>query len=58
MIFVLQFVLSCIILIDIEESLHPWDKSHLVIVYEPFNMLVIFKIFNLLIFIHLDKFCI
>ena len=23
---------------DIEESLHPWDKSHLIMVYDPFNV--------------------
>ena len=25
---------------DIEESLHPWDKAHLVIVYDLFNVLL------------------
>ena len=24
----------------IEESLHPWDKSHLIMVYDPFNVLL------------------
>ena len=24
----------------IEESLHPWDKLHLIMVYDPFNVLV------------------
>ena len=24
----------------IEESLHPWDKSHLIVVYDPFNVLL------------------
>ena len=28
-----------ITLIYIEESLHPWDKSHLIMVYGPFNAL-------------------
>ena len=23
---------------DIKESLHPWDKSHLIMVYDPFNI--------------------
>ena len=23
---------------DIEESLHPWDKAHLVMMYDHFNM--------------------
>ena len=25
---------------DIEESLHPWDKVHLVMVYDPVNVLL------------------
>ena len=25
---------------DIEESLHPWDKAHLVVVYDLFNVLL------------------
>ena len=25
---------------DIEKSSHPWDKSHLIMVYEPFNELL------------------
>ena len=25
---------------DIEESLHPWDKAHLVMVYDLFNVLL------------------
>ena len=25
---------------DIEESLHPWDKTHLVMVYDLFNVLL------------------
>ena len=25
---------------DIEKSLHPWDKSHLIMVYDPFNVLL------------------
>ena len=24
----------------IEKSLHPWDKSYLIMVYEPFNVLL------------------
>ena len=27
-------------LVDIEESLHPWDKAHLVMMYDIFNMLL------------------
>ena len=26
--------------IDIEKCLHPWDKSHLIMVYNPFNVLL------------------
>ena len=26
--------------LDIEESLHPWDKAHLVMVYDLFNVLL------------------
>ena len=26
--------------VDIEESLHPWDKAHLVILYDLLNMLL------------------
>ena len=25
---------------DIEESLHAWDKSHLIMMYNPFNVLL------------------
>ena len=25
---------------DIEEPLHPWDKSHLIMMYNPFNVLL------------------
>ena len=27
-------------LVDIEKSLHPWDKAHLVMVYDLFNVLL------------------
>ena len=27
-------------LVDIKESLHPWDKAHLVMMYDIFNMLL------------------
>ena len=43
MIFILQFVNVvyhtdwCV---DIEESLNPWDKSHLIMMYNPFNVLL------------------
>ena len=43
MVFILQFV-NMVYHIDrfayIEESLHPWDKSHLIMVYDPFNVLL------------------
>ena len=50
-VFILQFVNVGIILmcgyyhidwfVDIEESLHPWDKSHLIMVCGPFNILLV-----------------
>ena len=43
MVLILQFV-NVVYHIDwlvyIEKSLHPWDKSHLIMVYEPFNVLL------------------
>ena len=41
--FLLQFVnmVYCIDLFeDIEESLHSWDKPHLIMVYDPFSVLL------------------
>ena len=37
-----NLLMWCITLIhlDIEESLHPWDKAHLVMVYDLFNVLL------------------
>ena len=26
--------------VDIEKFLHPWDKAHLIMVYDPFNVLL------------------
>ena len=26
--------------VDVEKSLHPWDKSHLIMVYDPFSVLL------------------
>ena len=43
MVFILQFVnvvYHTDLFVDIEESLHPWDKSHLIMVYYPFNVLL------------------
>ena len=43
MVFILQFVNGMYHtdrFADIEKSLHPWDKSHLIIVYDPFNVLL------------------
>ena len=44
MVFIFQFV-NVVYYIDwfadIEESLHPWDKAHLVMVYDLFNVLLI-----------------
>ena len=42
MIFILQFVNMIDHVdrfLDIEPSLHPWDKFHLIMVYNPFNVL-------------------
>ena len=43
MVFIFQFV-NVVNYIDsfadIEESLHPWDKAHLVMMYDIFNMLL------------------
>ena len=43
MVFILQFV-NMVYHIDrfayIEESWHPWDKPHLIMVYDPFNVLL------------------
>ena len=43
MVFIFQFVNMVYYIdwfADIEESLHPWDKSHLVMVYDLFNVLL------------------
>ena len=43
MVFVLQFVNVVYHtdgFADIEEPLHPWDKSHLIMMYNPFNVLL------------------
>ena len=43
MFFILQFVnvvYHTDRFVDIEESLHSWDKSHLIMVYDPFNVLL------------------
>ena len=42
MVFILQFVnvVYHIDFADIEESLHPWDKFHLIMVYDHFNVLL------------------
>ena len=42
MIFILQFVNMIDHVdrfLDIEPSLHPWDEFHLIMVYDPFNVL-------------------
>ena len=43
MIFIFQFVNVVYYIdwfVDIEESLHSWDKAHLVMMYDLFNMLL------------------
>ena len=41
MVFIFQFV-SMVYhtdwFVNIEESLYPWDKSHLIVLYNPFNV--------------------
>ena len=40
------FILQCVNVVchidfaNIEKSLHPWDKSHLIMVYAPFKALL------------------
>ena len=40
MAFVLQFVMWCVTLADFAytDFFYPWDKSHLIMVYDPFNV--------------------
>ena len=43
MVFILQFVNVVYLtdgFADIEEPLHPWDKFHLIMMYNPFNVLL------------------
>ena len=43
MVFILQFidvVYHTDWFVDIEESLYPWDKPHLIMVYDLFNVLL------------------
>ena len=43
MVFIFQFVNVVYYIdwfVDVEESLHPWDKAHLVMMYDLFNMLL------------------
>ena len=43
MVFILQFVnvvYSTDGFVDIEEHLHPWDESHLIMMYNPFYVLL------------------
>ena len=43
MVFILQFVnvvYHTDEFVDIKEPLHPWDKSHLIMMYSPFNVLL------------------
>ena len=35
-----RFMAQDVTFADIEESLHPWHKAHLVMVYELFNVLL------------------
>ena len=43
MVFLLQFVNVVYLtdgLVDIEDQLHPWEKSHLIMMYNPFDVLL------------------
>jgi len=43
MVFILQFVDMVYHInrfVDTEESMHPWDKSNLIMVYDPFTILL------------------
>ena len=43
MVFIFEFVNVVYYIywsVDIEESLHPWDKDHFVMVYDLFNVLL------------------
>ena len=43
MVFILQFVnvvYHTDLFADIEEPLHPWDKSHSIMTYNPFHVLL------------------
>ena len=43
MVFIFQFVNVVYHIdwfVDVEESLHPWDKAHLVMMHDLFNMLL------------------
>ena len=43
MVFIFQFcnaVYYIDLFVDIKESLHPWDKAHLVMMYDLLNMLL------------------
>ena len=56
MFFILQFVIVVYhkdLLVNIEESLHPWDKSYLIIMYNIFNIL-----FALVCYSFVEDFCI
>ena len=43
MVFILQFVNVVYHtdgFVDIQETLHPWDESHLIMMYNPFDVLL------------------
>ena len=39
-ILLMRCVISMMTFADIEPSLHPWNKSHLILVYDPFCVLL------------------
>ena len=57
-VFIFQFVnmVSHIVwFVNIEESLHPWDKAHLVMMYDLFNMLLDYFLEICWVFLHISS---
>ena len=56
-VFILQFVdvVYHTDWLDMEESLHPWNKFHLIMVYDPFNVLLRFGLLRIWGFLHLPS---
>ena len=39
-------IITLIIILDVIPPLHLWDKDHLVVIYDPFNILVGFVLYH------------